>query len=125
MHYLAQARALGDILIVGINSDSSVSRLKGAHRPINDNLTRKFLLASLQFVDAVIEFEEDTPLHLIETIQPDVLTKGGDWQINTIVGADLVIAAGGMVKSLPFVEGYSTTNIEQKILSRTGSSDEH
>lgn len=125
VHYLAQARALGDILIVGINSDSSVSRLKGAHRPINDNLTRKFLLASLQFVDAVIEFEEDTPLHLIETIQPDVLTKGGDWQINTIVGADLVIAAGGMVKSLPFVEGYSTTNIEQKILSRTGSSDEH
>ncbi len=124
IHYLAQARALGDKLIVGMNSDSSVRRLKGAYRPINDNLTRKFLLASLQFVDAVIEFEEDTPLQLIQAIQPDVLTKGGDWQVNAIVGADLVIASGGVVKSLPFVEGYSTTSIEQKILSRAYTSHE-
>lgn len=121
IHYLAEARTLGDKLIVGINSDSSVRRLKGEHRPINDNLTRKFLLASLQFVDAIIEFEEDTPLQLIQLIQPNVLTKGGDWQIHTIVGADLVIAAGGIVKSLPFIEGYSTTNIEQKILNRTNT----
>jgi rfaE bifunctional protein nucleotidyltransferase chain/domain len=124
IHYLAQAKALGDKLIVGINSDNSVRRLKGQHRPINDNLTRKFLLASLQFVDVVIEFEEDTPIQLIQTIQPDVLTKGGDWQVNTIVGADVVMASGGVIKSLPFVEGYSTTNIEQKILSRTHTNHE-
>ena len=118
LHYLAAAKALGDKLIIGINSEDSVKRLKGQHRPINDDLTRYHLLAALSFVDAVIEFEADTPYELIKKIQPNILVKGGDWQIEQIVGADLVLANGGLVKSLPFVEGYSTTNIETKIRSR-------
>ena len=115
IHYLTTAKSLGDILIIGVNSANSVKRLKGKHRPINDDLTRFHLLASLVFVDAIIEFEEDTPYELIKRIQPDVLVKGGDWQPNQIVGADLVLAKGGLVKSLPYIEGYSTTNIEAKI----------
>lgn len=115
LHYLAAAKKLGDRLIIGINSAASVKKLKGQHRPINDDLTRFHLLASLVFVDAVIVFEEATPFDLIKTIQPDVLVKGGDWQPQQIVGADIVLAKGGVVKSLPFVAGYSTTNIETKI----------
>ncbi len=118
LHYLADARACGDRLIVGLNSATSVARLKGEHRPINDELTRLYMLASLSFVDMVVVFEEDTPLRLIELLRPDVLVKGGDWQPAQIVGADVVLALGGEVKSLPFVAGYSTTNIEQKILNR-------
>ena len=115
IHYLAAAKQLGDRLIIGLNSAASVKRLKGSHRPINDDLTRQYLLASLLFVDAVIEFEEDTPYQLIQWIQPDVLVKGGDWQVADIVGSKLVLQKGGLVKSLPFVEGYSTTAIERKI----------
>ncbi|MEM6321481.1 MAG: D-glycero-beta-D-manno-heptose 1-phosphate adenylyltransferase [Bacteroidota bacterium] len=115
LHYLAEAKTLGNRLIIGVNSKRSVSQLKGKHRPINDDLTRFHLLAALAFVDAVIEFDELTPLALIEQIQPDVLVKGGDWRPEQIVGAEVVLAKGGIVKSLPFVEGYSTTNIEQKI----------
>lgn len=115
LHYLAAAKALGTKLIIGINSANSVKKLKGAHRPINDDLTRYHLLAALSFVDGVIEFEEDTPYQLIKIIQPDILVKGGDWQPEQIVGADLVLANGGVVKSLPFIAGYSTTNIEAKI----------
>ena len=115
LHYLAAAKALGTKLIIGINSANSVKRLKGQHRPINDDLTRYHLLAALSFVDGVIEFEEDTPYELIKIIQPDVLVKGGDWHPEQIVGADLVLEKGGIVKSLPFIEGYSTTNIETKI----------
>jgi len=118
LHYLARARALGDVLIVGVNSKESVRRLKGPHRPIQDDKTRYHLLASLIFVDAVVVFEEDTPLELIRLVQPDLLVKGGDWPVEDIVGADLVRAAGGEVRSLPFVHGYSTTSIEQKILNR-------
>ena len=117
IHYLAAAKTLGDILIVGLNATASVQRLKGTHRPINDDLTRQHLLASLFFVDAVIEFEEDTPYALIQWIQPDVLVKGGDWKVEDIVGSDLVLQKGGDVKSLPFVEGYSTTAIEKRILN--------
>lgn len=113
--YLAAARALGDKLIVGINATESVQRLKGNHRPIKDDLTRQYLLASLFFVDAVIEFSEDTPLNLIQFIQPDILVKGGDWAVENIVGSKEVLANGGEVKSLPFVEGYSTTALEEKI----------
>lgn len=113
--YLAAARALGDVLIVGINSTESVQRLKGKHRPIKDDITRQYLLASLFFVDAVIEFLEDTPLKLIQLVQPDILVKGGDWAVENIVGSELVLAKGGEVKSLSFVEGYSTTAIEEKI----------
>ena len=115
LHYLAEAKALGSKLIIGVNAAESVKRLKGQHRPINDDLTRYHLLAALSFVDAVIEFKEDTPFNLIKMIQPDILVKGGDWQPAQIVGADIVLAKGGIVRSLPFIEGYSTTNIEAKI----------
>lgn len=117
LHYLSDAKDLGGKLVVGLNSAASVSRLKGKHRPINDELTRQHLLAALSVVDAVVVFEEDTPFELIKKIMPDVLVKGGDWQPSQIIGSDIVLAAGGEVKSLPFVEGYSTTNIEQKIRS--------
>ena len=115
IHYLATAKALGDVLIVGLNARNSVKRLKGNHRPINDDKTRQSVLAALFFVDAVIEFEEDTPYQLIKDIQPDVLVKGGDWKVADIVGNDIVLNKGGTVKSLPFIEGYSTTLIEGKI----------
>lgn len=120
IHYLAQARNLGDKLVIGLNSATSVKRLKGEHRPINDEKTRTFLLASLEFVDALALFEQDTPLELIKIVRPDVLVKGGDWQPHQIVGSDFVLANGGIVKSLPFIEGYSTTAIEQKIRSWEG-----
>jgi len=115
IHYLAAARALGDKLIIGLNSEASVQRLKGKHRPIQDDTSRKHILAAFFFVDAVIEFSEDTPYSLIEKIQPDILVKGGDWIADKIVGSDIVLARGGLVKSLPFQEGYSTTRIEEKI----------
>jgi D-glycero-beta-D-manno-heptose 1-phosphate adenylyltransferase len=115
LHYLADARDLGDKLIVGLNSADSVRRLKGPHRPINDELTRQHLLAALEVVDAVVVFESDTPLDLIECVAPDILVKGGDWRPDQIVGSDFVLKNGGKVLSLPFVEGYSTTNLETKI----------
>ncbi len=118
LHYLAEARDLGDILIVGANSAESISRLKGANRPIQDELTRYHMLASLVFVDVVTVFAEDTPLKLIEAIRPDILVKGGDWSPEQIVGSEIVLADGGEVRSLPFVEGFSTTSIEKKILSQ-------
>jgi rfaE bifunctional protein nucleotidyltransferase chain/domain len=118
LHYLASARDLGERLVVGLNSAASVSRLKGPHRPINDELTRTHLLAALEVVDAVVVFEDDTPLELIRLVRPDLLVKGGDWRPEQIVGSDLVLAAGGQVRSLPFVQGYSTTNIEKKIRER-------
>jgi rfaE bifunctional protein nucleotidyltransferase chain/domain len=117
LHYLAQARDLGDRLVIGLNSSASVSKLKGRHRPINDELTRQTMLAALAFVDLVAVFEQDTPLELITLLRPDVLVKGGDWATHQIVGSELVLAKGGKVFSLPFVDGYSTTNIEQKIIA--------
>ena len=117
LHYLADARDLGDKLIVGLNSAASVRRLKGEHRPINDELTRQHLLAALEVVDAVVVFESDTPLELISRVAPDILVKGGDWRPDQIVGSDFVLQNGGKVMSLPFVEGYSTTNLEEKIRS--------
>ncbi|MGK0363479.1 MAG: rfaE bifunctional protein nucleotidyltransferase chain/domain [Saprospiraceae bacterium] len=118
LHYLTAARALGDRLIIGVNSKESVGRLKGAHRPINDDLTRYHLLASLACVDAVVEFEEDTPFDLIKAVLPDVLVKGGDYVVEDIVGADIVLGNGGEVKVLDFVVGYSTTGIEARIRRR-------
>ena len=115
IHYLAEARELGDKLVVGLNSSASVKRLKGKHRPINDDLTRLYILAALECVDAVVFFEEDTPLELIKIIVPDILVKGGDYHPKDIVGSDVVIENGGAVKSLTFVKGYSTTSIENKI----------
>lgn len=116
LHYLADASALGERLVIGLNSEASVRRLKGPTRPINDELTRTHLLAALEVVDAVVIFDEDTPIELIKIVQPDILVKGGDWKPEQIVGSKLVLASGGQVLSLPFVDGYSTTNIEQKIL---------
>jgi rfaE bifunctional protein nucleotidyltransferase chain/domain len=115
LHYLADARDLGDRLVIGLNSAASVRRLKGPGRPINDEITRTHLLAALEMVDAVVIFEEDTPLELIKLVQPDVLVKGGDWQPEQIVGSGVVLARGGKVMSLPYIQGYSTTNIEKKI----------
>ena len=115
LHYLAEAAQLGDRLIVGLNSDESVKRLKGDQRPIKDEINRSFLLASLACVDAVVLFSEDTPLELIQIIRPHVLVKGGDWQPSQIVGSDIVLEDGGTVKSLAFVEGHSTTSLIEKI----------
>lgn len=112
---LSQAAAFADILIVGINSDASVKRLKGNNRPVNNQQSRALLVASLIMVDAVSIFDEDTPLELIKKIMPDVLIKGGDYNINTIVGAAEVIASGGKVEIIPLEEGFSTTGIIEKM----------
>ncbi len=115
IRYLAEASALGSKLVIGLNASSSVSRLKGAHRPIKDENSRAHLLAALACVDAVVVFEQDTPKELIELVQPDILVKGGDWRADQIVGSDFVLARGGEVRSLQFVPGYSTTALEDKI----------
>jgi rfaE bifunctional protein nucleotidyltransferase chain/domain len=112
---IAQAAKEADYLIVGLNSDDSIKRLKGPERPINDTASRAIIIANLAMVDAVIIFEEDTPHELIAALLPDVLVKGGDYTIDTIVGAKEVIANGGKVIINPIVEGFSTTNIIEKI----------
>lgn len=114
--YLAKAKDLGDKLIIGVNTDDSVRRLKGVYRPLQDENSRLHILAALEFVDAVILFNEDTPYELIKKIQPDVLVKGADYKIEDIVGYDIVTSRGGSVKTIEYLEGYSTTSIEQKIL---------
>ena len=114
LDYLAKAAALGDKLIVGLNTDNSVKRLKGATRPIVDEYSRAFLLASLCFVDAVMLFDEDTPYNIIQTLQPDVLVKGADYQIDSIVGADIVTGKGGNIITLDFLPNFSTTSIIEK-----------
>ncbi|MBT8762545.1 D-glycero-beta-D-manno-heptose 1-phosphate adenylyltransferase [Desulfohalobiaceae bacterium Ax17] len=113
--YLERAKALGDVLVVGLNSDESVRRLKGPKRPINPEMDRALVLAGLGCVNFVIIFSEDTPYNLIKAVQPDVLVKGGDWPIDKIVGKDIVLAKGGEVKSLDFLPGYSTTSLIDKI----------
>ena len=112
---LSEAASYGHILIVGVNADASVKRLKGETRPINSEQSRALLLASLVMIDAVLIFEEDTPLHLITNILPDVLVKGGDYTVEQIVGSKEVIANGGEVKIAPIVEGFSTTRIIEKM----------
>ncbi|MCW3128025.1 MAG: D-beta-D-heptose 1-phosphate adenosyltransferase [Bacteroidetes bacterium] len=111
---LAECRSYGDYVIVGLNADASVHKLKGEGRPINDQLSRASVLASLSFVDAVIIFDQDTPLELITFIRPDILVKGGDYKVEEIVGANVVRANGGEVKIVPLVKGFSTTNIISK-----------
>lgn len=115
VHYLLQAKELGDVLVVGLNSDDSVRRLKGPSRPINGEKERAFVLAALACVDYVVVFEEDTPKELIETVRPDVLVKGGDYALDQIVGADFVTRTGGSVTTLPFVEGFSSTRIIEQL----------
>ncbi|MFT5640466.1 MAG: rfaE bifunctional protein nucleotidyltransferase chain/domain [Cyclobacteriaceae bacterium] len=116
--YLEKARSLGDKLLVAVNSDDSVKRLKGINRPINDQVSRMRILAALQFVDGVVSFNEDTPLKLIEEILPDILVKGRDYKIGNIVGADIVLQNGGKVKTIDLVKGYSTTNIIKKLIKQ-------
>jgi len=116
VEYLQEAAALGDRLVVGVNSDASVRRLgKGDDRPLNDQDSRAKVLAALRCVDAVVIFDEDTPLELITAVQPDVVAKGGDWKPEQIVGAEVVNARGGEVRSLKLVDGFSTTALVEKI----------
>jgi rfaE bifunctional protein nucleotidyltransferase chain/domain len=113
--YLEKARNIGDKLIVGLNTDESVRRLKGEQRPVVDQNSRSRIIAALQFVDMVVLFDEDTPYELIENLKPDILVKGNDYSKSNIVGADIVMENGGNVETIDLVEGHSTTQIINKI----------
>ena len=117
IHYLEAAKSLGDVLIIGVNTDKSVSDLKGPERPINQQDDRANVLSALRAVDVVVLFDESTPLSLISEIMPDILVKGGDYTLETIVGADIVLAHQGKVEIIPFVDGKSTSSIINKIKS--------
>ncbi len=113
--YLSRASSLGDRMIIGLNTDKSVGDLKGPNRPVQDERSRAEILASMFFVDAVVLFDEETPFELINFLKPDILVKGSDYSIDKIVGADVVMANGGRVETMDFIDGYSTTNIINKI----------
>ena len=113
--YLEKARALGQKLVIGLNTDESVTKLKGVSRPVNNELSRARILAALAFVDAVVLFNEDTPYELIKAIRPNILVKGDDYLAENIVGADIVEANGGNVKTVSLVQGYSTSSLIEKI----------
>jgi len=115
VEYLEDAKALGDILIVGLNSDASVSQLKGDDRPINKEEDRVIVLLALSSVDEVVVFKEDTPIELIKLVKPNILVKGGDWKVEDIVGHEFVLDNGGEVLSLPFRTGHSTTSIIERV----------
>lgn len=115
--YLSKAAAHGHILVVGLNTDASVRKIKGPQRPVNNEIARARMLASLMYVSAVVLFDEDTPYELIKSIQPDVLVKGSDYNVEDIVGYDIVKAKGGQVVTIDFLEGYSTTNIINQLKS--------
>ena len=115
VEYLAKAAAFGDVMIIGLNTDASVKRLKGPSRPVNDENARAFVLAGLEFVSAVVLFDEDTPYNLIKIVQPDVLVKGSDYKPENIVGYDIVKAKGGKVVTVDLVEGFSTTKTIEKL----------
>ncbi|MEO1655731.1 MAG: D-glycero-beta-D-manno-heptose 1-phosphate adenylyltransferase, partial [Bacteroidota bacterium] len=108
--YLEKARYLGDKMVVGLNTDASVARLKGPSRPVVPEISRSRLMAAFEFVDLVVFFEEDTPLRLIQTLRPDILTKGSDYEVKNIVGADFVLLNGGKVETIDLVDGFSTSN---------------
>lgn len=114
VRYLQEARALGDALVIGVNADASVKRLKGPTRPVQVEADRAEILAALQCVDLTVIFTDDTPATLIEKVRPDILVKGGDWKIEDIVGAPFVQSYGGQVMSLQFIDGRSTTKIIEK-----------
>lgn len=115
IQYLREAKGLCDFLIIGLNSDVSVKSIRGESRPINRQEDRAIILDAFEMVDCVIIFDEDTPYKLIELIKPDILIKGGDWEIKNIIGSDIVLKNGGEVFSLKYKDGYSTTNIIDKI----------
>ena len=119
VRYLRAARRLGEVLVVGLNSDASVRRLKGPARPLVPQHDRCEVVAALEMVDYVTLFDEDTPYELIKQVQPDVLVKGGDWKPDDIVGADIVRARGGVVRSLRFAPGYSTTRLVEGIVKKS------
>ncbi|MCX7770276.1 MAG: D-glycero-beta-D-manno-heptose 1-phosphate adenylyltransferase [Proteobacteria bacterium] len=114
--YLYEAKKLGDILIIGLNSDSSIKKIKGEKRPIVNEQERAYVLSALEMVDFIVIFDEETPYELIKAVKPHVLVKGGDWDIEKIVGKDIVESYGGRVLNIPFVEGKSTTNIIERVL---------
>jgi D-beta-D-heptose 7-phosphate kinase/D-beta-D-heptose 1-phosphate adenosyltransferase len=116
IQYLRESKALGNVLVVALNSDSSVTRLKGPGRPILPLVERAKIMGALESVDFATAFDEDTPLEVISALQPDVLVKGGDYQPSDVVGKDVVEAGGGVCKTLGFVEGISSTNVIQRIL---------
>lgn len=113
--YLEKARQLGDRLVLGLNTDASISRIKGPSRPLQDEVSRARIMASLLFIDAVVLFDENTPQKLIEAVQPDILVKGDDYTVESIIGYEVVLGRGGEVKTVPLVKGYSTTNIVKRI----------
>ncbi|MGV3540572.1 MAG: adenylyltransferase/cytidyltransferase family protein, partial [Rufibacter sp.] len=115
--YLEQARLLGDKLVLGLNTDQSVSRLKGPTRPLQDEMSRSRVMASFWFVDAIVLFDQETPYELIKAVRPDVLVKGDDYTIENIVGHDVVLSNGGEVKTIPLVKGYSTSGVVAKVLA--------
>jgi len=115
IEYLAKASSFGDVMIVGLNSDKSVKSIKGSNRPVQDEFTRSLVLASLQFVDKVVLFDEDTPYELIKLIQPDILAKGADYLPEQIVGYDIVKAKGGEIVTIELTQGHSTTGIINKL----------
>ena len=115
VEYLEKAREKGDFLVIGLNTDASVSRLKGEDRPINAEKSRARILAALGFVDMVVLFDEDTPYELIQALNPDILVKGKDYEISNIVGADIVLGNGGKVETIELVEGLSTTSVIEKV----------
>ena len=114
--YLTKAADMGSVLVIGLNSDKSVSEIKGKNRPINDQTSRANVLSSLSFVNAVVLFEESNPYELIKYIQPDILVKGADYKVDEIVGYDIVKGKGGEIKTIEFLPGYSTSGIEQRIV---------
>jgi rfaE bifunctional protein nucleotidyltransferase chain/domain len=115
VEYLNEARALGDALVIGLNSDASVRKLKGDDRPINNENDRKSMLLNLRSVDCVQIFNNDTPLEIIKLLSPKILVKGGDWKVEQIVGHEFVLSLGGLVKSLSFKDGYSTSNLIKNV----------
>jgi rfaE bifunctional protein nucleotidyltransferase chain/domain len=119
VEYLNEAKAQGDVLIIGLNSDASVKKLKGENRPINNEHDRAKMLLNLKAVDCVQVFTEETPLEIIKLIKPNILVKGGDWKIDQIVGSDFVLQNGGVVKSLMFKDGYSTTNLIKSVQGKS------
>ena len=118
IEYLTEAKKLGDILLIGLNSDASVRRLKGPNRPICSETDRAFVLSALRMIDAVTLFDEDTPEKLIGILLPDILVKGADWNVEHIAGARTVLAHGGQVLTLPLLDGRSTSGIIEKIIQR-------
>jgi D-glycero-beta-D-manno-heptose 1-phosphate adenylyltransferase len=118
--YLEKARNLGNKLVLGLNTDASVSRLKGTSRPVVNEYARSRMMAAFAFIDVVVLFDEPTPLQLIEALRPNILVKGNDYSIETIVGADFVLSTGGEVKTIDLVEGYSTTKLIERIVNGYG-----